>query len=931
MAAGTFDLVDGVPFPTKLAIGQFELVVHEITHPGRWDAENQEWAGVSGTAWTRIDCGGLAYLVPGPLELEGSAYLVTSLEVVTVVTSPETQIGFEDAYRLKPDVRIGERFDLRLAVPHHKLQALTQAKGGLVAALKKGALGGDILVSFEDARIKPLSRTRGRIVGGIATYPTVPALPKIIRLPCHGFTLLIDSLELTPRGATATITVQLPPDLASAQNCGPATLDLGKTPISPACQVYKEMPNEPFGPWLIEPGLVVSGTGFTLDLSTAKSPGGRPADWTGLILKVGKATGQGMTPEHSNTGYLTGEYAFFAAVVSKTGVQAQLDLAAPFTFHPPNPEGYTVQVNGGRLTVIDGQIVDGELGPGQIELPLIAACQGAPGAVLSVIFTKLTVEKDLDLWGEVTGSGAGLAWGELTRAGNEIVAWRVEARRGFVYLPAGPIASFSPDMGTGFQAISVSSIPAVTVPLLRSLGLSGVTLWEMDQLSIFSPDGPQGTQTPYDLPLAQSWLRVGSHGMDGELRIVTELSTELGNPARPGYVGNRSFSAVLFGQDKDHLLAQFVSSAVYDADFSGRLKIPEPCNIPQLEFAHMVTTSTAHLVGGDISLETEKELEYWKLKLVPTGDPTQAGVVSARTGRLVFTAAGIDEEIHFELPFALTWGEMLADGNLKNLFFDFNTTGQLFDGLKFAPHHLILSTWVPGRTDGFLAVSGTVHLNFFGAHFINVHDARHDPVPDAASDPAYPVYRGRKVTVSKAGEAGPEPTDLTLYGDWYDTAGNPLAILHFPDLTMGYYEKAQDGFIGTGTAQMGFLHSDKLDGTVEIHRDSTDIRLSSTTQHDLDVGLVGRLGSLGSISGCIRIEGPRMERISMHGCLEASVGVGTAILEPKAGVSVEVAINVTPNSFDFMADGELSLSLAGSAVDLSASVHLLHDYLRIYP
>ena len=78
-------------------------------------------------------------------------------------------------------------------------------------------------------------------------------------------------------------------------------------------------------------------------------------------------------------------------------------------------------------------------------------------------------------------------------------------------------------------------------------------------------------------------------------------------------------------------------------------------------------------------------LEYWDLQLVPTGAPGQAGVVSVRTGRVLLTAAGIAEPLHFTRPFGLTWGEMLADGNLGELFLDFNNWGQRFDGLDVQP------------------------------------------------------------------------------------------------------------------------------------------------------------------------------------------------------------------------------------------------------
>src|SRR5262249_39527795 len=78
-----------------------------------------------------------------------------------------------------------------------------------------------------------------------------------------------------------------------------------------------------------------------------------------------------------------------------------------------------------------------------------------------------------------------------------------------------------------------------------------------------------------------------------------------------------------------------------------------------------------------------------------TGPPDHSGVVSVRTGRVLLTAAGIAEPLHFAKPFGLTWGEMLADGNLGQLYLDFNNWGQRFDGLLFNPQELMLSTYDP--------------------------------------------------------------------------------------------------------------------------------------------------------------------------------------------------------------------------------------------
>jgi hypothetical protein len=52
-------------------------------------------------------------------------------------------------------------------------------------------------------------------------------------------------------------------------------------------------------------------------------------------------------------------------------------------------------------------------------------------------------------------------------------------------------------------------------------------------------------------------------------------------------------------------------------------------------------------------------------------------------------------------------------------------------------------------------------------------------------------------------------------------------------------------------------------------------------------------------------------------------------LAPKAGYAVEININVTPNSLDFYASGDMMMSVAAVDVELSAYVHLLFDFEQL--
>ena len=82
------------------------------------------------------------------------------------------------------------------------------------------------------------------------------------------------------------------------------------------------------------------------------------------------------------------------------------------------------------------------------------------------------------------------------------------------------------------------------------------------------------------------------------------------------------------------------------------------------------------------------------------------------------------------------------------------------------------------------------------------------------------------------------PTELALSGTWDDINSNDLAAFDCVEADVDYNVATQNGFIGTGGGVFGFLHSDPLMITVEIHSDATDIHFSSTDTHDIDLGAV---------------------------------------------------------------------------------------------
>jgi len=920
MAQGSSVILNGHEIPSRCLVGDFELLLAELT-AGELDHRGGVFRGVAGTAWLRLPCARPPIFGP-VLEHTDVMRLTHAVEVVEEVLYPQTEIRIADAQRFRPEAKVGDTVSLGIDLDRADLGAIVALGRGVPDWLSAVPRGAGFPVEFSNVTIGVEKGRLGlsRILEGDVTYPAAGRFRRPIEITIDGFTVTLSSVELSPTKATAAASVRLPGGLTDVDSCRPAGIDLGVISMSPRCEFYIDAPDQAYGPWqLADTGLVIEGTGYVLDLSSAASPAPWPPDWHGLRLGAGTATGETTVPDPCNTGYLRGHYTFDHANVVASGFFGSIYLASPVSFNAINPMGQSFTFSDGAMDIWYSKIVRGELKNGWTDLPADAVCVGAPGNRVRTPITVVSIQPDLDLAGALDHGGREISWGELTHHGDEVVAWTGIFGPGYLYLPAGPDPSYSPVASGTFSAPSITSVVDASLAELEAHQMAGVSFPSLSKALVFSPDRPGARGNPIKLGRLQGWIRVGITGVDGALSTyVQSRREELGDPVGTGYEGKVPFVSTLFANDKRNLLAEFVTSASYDSNVAGRIEIPTPCNIPQLDFAQMKLTSTACLVGGDLVLpSTGVPLEYWALQLVPTGAPGQAGVVSVRTGRVLLTAAGIAEPAHFTMPFGLTWGELLANGNLGKLFLDFNNWGQRFDGLTFNPHELTLSTYDPAVTDPYLGVSGPICFPFFGLHDINIRDAT-----DLTTGLPHP----RMVTVPKTPITPHAPvTQLALSGTWHDVNSDDLAVFDCLEADVDYNVAGQNGFLGNGTGELGFLHSNPLDIQVEIHSDATDIRFTSTDTHDLDLGLYARLGGIGQIAGNARIEGPTLARITLYGMLEQSAAAGS-IFGPKAGFETEINISVTPTTFDFYASGDMLLSMALVDLEVSATAHLLFDF-----
>jgi hypothetical protein len=831
--------------------------------------------------------------------------------VVSAVSDPKTEVTLEQARLINPGVKLGDNLEFEIDITETERQSLLQTDRGIIEHLLGSK--GDALVKYEDVTVKvDQNGTTGRIIVGNAVYPANPNTTQPISLSISGFTALIDSLTLTPTEGIAHINLQLPKNIASDKSCLPAELDLGETKITPACEFYVKK-DASFGPWIIgDTGMIASGkSGIIADFSSYNT--------RTLVLNSGEATGEAISPQVSNTGFITGKYTFSNAVISGDGLKADFKLKEQHSFQTMQPLNYAISMQNGELAVSESRIVSGYLEQGEIAFPLKSICIQSSRNVSKASFSKLDINKNLDIVGYVEFMNLTNAWGELTNEGNEVVSWSVEMKTGYIYLPSKPVSSFSPDIGSTFLTLSPNPND------IESNGVTGVTVSapQFGTISIYSPDCPGGRALA--LSILEGWLRIGSFGIDGEIVYKEKpVSPELGNTRREGYVGGES--AVPFSSEFDVkkriLLGQFVESAVYDSNISGSVSLPFPCGFP-LTFEDMELTSTANLVGGTLGSSQSVTLKHWDLLV-----PQIAGVISVRTGRLFLIGVEILEKRHFDRGFKLIWGEILANGNLGELFFDYNNYGQRFDKLPYSPHHFRLSEYKGDpNEEAYLATCGGVSFGFFGEAFVNMKDAK-----DARAEVP---YNTRLVTVpeqfapaSNEKLAWPE-TNLHLHGEW----NSKLAIFDFPDEIMKYNEKVQNGFIGeNGSAEISFIKSNVLEADITTREDSIDICLHSKEAHDLDFSGMPQLkglpllGAVNEILGCVRIKGPTLERFSINGFMEKGGSAALGLFAATAAQSAEVVLSVTPTSCTFMTSGAALAAVSGSSVEVSGYIHLTIDY-----
>lgn len=912
-------------YPDTLKMGEFTIYVEEYDKGGRYDALSKTYRGLSGIGRIRFTCQRRFPFFD--VLLKDAVLKPYSVSIVDTIKNPQTEISPRDAVILGIKAQVNSTVEIML--PHYGSKAADLSRYlNDVAAVKRPE---GIRVRFKNLTVGVLKpgATVGTVVEGIATYPSDPPIPtppfELNIAP--GFILQVDSLAVFPNRPTKAIArLVLPNSLTAGEACRAATLGLGVIQLSARCEFYKELLDSTYGTFGVgATTLAIAGRGYVADFSSLRQyiPSGKPLAWKGVALLNGQSKGSPSGTVVSNIGYLQGSYSFALGLVQNTGLLASFNSSGLYRYTSSQPLGYNISFNTALVHVSASAVTGGFVRNGVIDLPRTAVRQ-ANDATVTLDRYDMTIHPSMNLTGVGSFPDAtNIYWGDLVKAGGgELKSFGIHniSARALLFFSAQPREQFFPlnSSGTTFNPLPTIFSHAA----MESYGMQGALFMNPNYLVVNSPDvkaawdpnksNPSPTANPIWFQIKGGnlmWLNVATEGVNCQINSTTweARQMELGDPSKPLYVGKKPFDVKIdFENKKGSILLQCVESAVFSCDFRAFITLAEPIK-SVMGFKEMVFTSTAQNAGGKLLLGGGQDsLDYWGLKLVQKPGFTNAGLVSVKTGQIVITAAGLSEPRHFSQPFWLTWGEILANGEVGRLFFDFNSAGQQFDGFNYVHNAVALSPYVAGDK-AFLRVGGTAYFPFFGSDYLHIQDF-YDP-----SVPAAPFNKRRVELNDSSTPPGFFATDRDIGGNWSDGLG----VFNFK---IKYNEAGQDGFIGDGTSLLRYLIGGNIASTLDLNSRGTCIRIGSDLldQRGLALGPVANITNITRIWGCVCIKNDGIGNMVVGGEVTNAANVSIAA---RVGSHLSMVMQVTPSLVKVTFDGIATLSLA-AALDALVSGHV---------
>ncbi|MBN1755127.1 hypothetical protein JW877_02835 [bacterium] len=912
---GVFEIEDlyhglAIDLPDTLIIGEFVLIVTNY-------AAGSTLEDMSGTAvWLGCPASGLFTFIP--------IYTIEMLELTPLLPGGEEDEGGEGSSDIAilhselftPLIQTGNIPSLSFNQFQSMVELDTSIIGGLIPVDPSTPEG--IEVNFSNLEAEIIRDEVGNIISGDILEDFDPPVPEEVK----DFDIEIHQLFLTPDSAHAVVSVYLP-CLYDSNSCEQANVGPFKTSFDPNCNIYHvfHYPVDTMGqgPYRIDDlGVYFSlQDSLIIDLSELRSPAGFPNDTAIIFFPRGKTVAS-KDSIVSNTGFLKGEYTFTDGYLTELGLNTVFSLRDTLRFETISPASFMLTLfphssGVGEFEIRDCRYVQGKF-KAEIKLPHYVfdpAGKPATGKIaLLEVDSTLSMSGKVELNTEMRWGGFGLK----TR----------EPHNQIFRITAAPDSFYNPVHGDSLYldtTIVKHKLTGLSFYLISGGGSPA------DSFFVYTPDAREYFRfgEVYDVV---GWLNVGMRGVSGKLLRggrFQGFDAELGIRDSSCYLADSTFHTRIgvfidsLGNNEYQTVQKdikfmFAGNAAFDSDIGGEVDIPVPCDF-QAPFEDMNVTSTGNLVGGNATFEAETLL-YWGVEMA-----SEWGVMSVKTGQIVFTNAAIAESVHYSQGFKIVWGEMFPDGDLGEFIFSQNTAGQKFDGfpvlidscgLSPFPSSLKgqkVSDW-PDK-QGCLNVEANIHFNFFGDidTFINIYDYKY------ANHANYPYYN-RVVQI--------DPHYFSLpFRDWGSYAGNSTADLDFD--SMAYDSVMQRGFIGTGIVDYKEFDDSPLYSQIVAKPEGIKICMIDNEQHDLSLGPLGSMGRVAEVWGCIYIQGDTLSRIVVGGRLGTSDG----IIGASATSQVMVKIVVTPTISEFYLEGDVHIWVLNGRASLHGGARVQLSYDRV--
>lgn len=894
--------------PDTLIAGTFKIAVEHWDNPSKSNDNKLP----SGYGRIQFSCNKIFVKFPWHFNIP---MMKKKFFVVHVIQDSSTELQLKEAKVIKKNAALGDKIELNLPQTNNKQQLIIN-RNIIIHVLKNKSPEG-IRVNFRDVKWSGPVQPTVVLTDGVAWYPSDPVAPEppaTIDLS-SGFSLAIDSLIITPSEAKVKGSVLLPNSIISTRICTDAKLSLPLTTITSNCEFYSNDPDSAYGPFYVgESDVIIKGTGYVLDFSSSQSDPSvipsLPNSWKGVVVKNGDTPDPTADSIISNRGYVRAKYNFTNGLITSEGFEGKLNLSSSFTFNSLDPFGYEVDLHSGYITFDSSKIAGGEFNNSSIKLPLKAVRNTAMSRIV-VNNVKLTVQNDMDLFGDVDYTGSVL-WGEYSKTDGTPTYYRLSGDvsskfQGNFFMSAKFVKPYYPLDDTGAFVE-----PAFNGQALESQGTQGVTFYDIHNMvyTIYTKDLPSsdtaaGLKFPREL-IINSWMNIVRTGIHSEIRILYKQgklnNIHLGPSWSPTFLGdtitgfNTSFVNDMnyYGEEGQFLRAmkmQFVESAVYDADFRGKITLDRGIK-DTVSFTNMIFTSTANNAGGQLNLSKHITMDYWGVGLVPKDTLQSAGIVCVKLGVIYLTAAGISEPVHYSTPFWLTWGEIKATGDLGQLFFDYDNVGQRFDKFYYAPSYIELSKYNPPDS-GFVQTYGALSIGFFGTKWMSISDYK--------SGTSGQPFFGRYATVRKNPFMRAGPSDLHWTRDWASGIANL-------DFNMSYDTLEQNGFFGSGFASLLGI-TGNLPSTMRTKFGGSCFRMSDESSSTYDMSFVAHIGAMSMIWGCGCIHGETLDEIAVGGELSTTAGIGASLLA-KEGSMVSIIVSYTPSKSILEFNGDMYVVIA---------------------